>query len=185
MISDSEKLAILTPLSKAVDRELKAVKQSEYERMRGEGIERQSVTLAGQKVGTETMVAEKTTYTPEIEDPDEFWEFALDYGLASVKKEIDPECMDSAIKYLERNLPEDMQDVIVKTVVLDEFWASRVECREDGCYLVGSDVKVPGVKSEPKTKKGYVMVRGCKEEDVIPAIQGIPGGIAALLGGAE
>ena len=93
----NEQLAVLTALKKAVDERLKEVRSDADEAMRDayeeDGVEKKALKVCGEKVGELVVTFASDGY--EVSDRKAFEEFAVDYGLASVKRSIRPDMMDS------------------------------------------------------------------------------------------
>ena len=176
----NEQLAVLTALKKAVDERLKEVRSGADEAMRDayeeDGVEKKALKVCGEKVG-ELVV----TFAS-----DGFEEFAVDYGLASVKRSIRPDMMDSCIKALESVFDaEVLEEAVRETVVVSADWEKSMSRVGDAVCYMDSGMVVPGVEYRPKLAKG-TMVRGCKPDDVVPILRGLPGGVdALLLGGSD
>lgn len=186
-MNSTEQLAVLTALSKAVKDRMKEVRREAdldlMDAYEGEGYEKKAVKLNGQKVGEHIVTFHKEGY--EIADRGAFEEFALDYGMATQRRSISPEFMESAIKVLEQNFEPDVLDgAIVTETVISSDWDKAMERVGDAVCYMDSGMVVPGVEYRPKRVKG-TMVRGCKPEEVIPALRELPGGMEALLLGGD
>lgn len=183
----NEKLAVITALEKwvkAQKAEIRAEADADFADLCEEyGTEKIGLTVNGQKVGTFVM-----TFHPEgfaVTDPDAFEDFALDYGLATLKRTIRPDMESTAIRVIEDVLePELFADFVKEEVTLAGDWESKL-VRVGGRVLLGdSGLEVPGVSFRPRAMKG-TQVRDCKPEVVVPILQGLPGGINTLLLGGE
>lgn len=179
----TEKLAALTAMEKALKDAIKAARaeandflMDSYEDI---GVERMALKLDGEKVGEFVVTFNKEGF--QVTDREAFEDFALDYGLATVKREIRPEMMESAIKALEDTFePEILSQVVRETVVLHPDWEKAMENVGGVVQYMDSGMNVPGVAAVPKTVKG-TMVRGCEPAKVFPIIAGLPEGFNGLL----
>lgn len=186
----NEKLAILTALKKAVEDRLKEVRSEADADMREayeeDGVEKKAIKVAGEKVGEIIVTYASDGY--EISDRKAFEAFALDYGLATVKRTIKPDMMESCIKALEGVFdPEVMSEAVQETVEVSGDWEKAMERAGDAVCYMDSGMIVPGVEYRPKLAKG-TMVRECKPDRVLPMLHAMPGGVEALLlgdGGEE
>ena len=184
----NEKLAVLTALKKAVDARLKDVRAEADDAMReayfDDGVEKKALKVSGEKVGELTVTFASDGY--ELADKKAFESFALDYGLATVKRTIKPDMMESCIKALEGVFePDVLAEAVQERVELADGWEKAMECVGDAVCYMDSGMVVPGVEYRPRLAKG-TMVRGCKPEDVVPRLQAMPGGVEALLlGGGD
>lgn len=184
----NEQLAVLTALKKAVDERLKEVRSGADEAMRDayeeDGVEKKALKVCGEKVGELVVTFASDGY--EASDRKAFEEFAVDYGLASVKRSIRPDMMDSCIKALESVFDaEVLEEAVRETVVVSADWEKSMSRVGDAVCYMDSGMVVPGVEYRPKLAKG-TMVRGCKPDDVVPILRGLPGGVdALLLGGSD
>ncbi|MFQ9179682.1 MAG: hypothetical protein ACLR3C_06990 [Eggerthella lenta] len=92
--------------------------------------------------------------------------------------------MDSCIKALESVFDAEVLERAVR-----KPWSSRlmgeVQSRVGDAVCYMDSGKIAGVEYRPKLAKG-TMVRGCKPDDVVPILRGLPGGVdALLLGGSD
>lgn len=179
----NEKLAVLTALKKAVDAQLKDVRAEADDGMReaylDDGVEKKALKVGGQKVGELIVTFASDGF--EVADKRAFEEFALDSGLATVKREIRPDMMESCIKALGSVFePDVLEEAVLETVVLSPDWEKAMNRCCDAVSYMDSGMVVPGVEYRPKLAKG-TMVRGCKPEDVVPILRGLPGGVDAIL----
>lgn len=186
-MNNTEKLAVLTALEKAVKDRMKDVRsEADADLMDAydeNGYEKKAVKLNGQKVGEHIVTFRKEGY--EITDRAAFEEFALDYGLAEQRRYIAPDFMESAIKALEAAFePEVLDGAIVTEIVLSGDWELAMERVGDAVCYMDSNMVVPGVAYRPKEVKG-TMLRGCRPEDVVPIISALPGGVESLLLGGD
>ena len=160
----AEKVAALTAMKKAVSSELDRARDELHGWMVDTDSERTTLRIDGIEVGKATRRMPKAEPTVFIQA--DFEEFALEYGLASERKAIDPAYMPEVIRMLEEQIPE-----AVKTeAVIDADWKKRIQCRGGSCYLEDSGLEVPGLV--PMLKAETIAVTGCKPDDVIPLIQG-------------
>lgn len=184
----NEKLAVLTALKKAVDERLKEVRAeadgSMKEAYLDDGVEKKALKVGDRKVGELIVTFASDGF--EIADKRAFEEFALDYGLATVKREIRPDMMESCIKALEGVFERDvMKEAVRETVAISPGWEKSMSRCGDAVAYMDSGMIVPGVEYRPKLAKG-TMVRGCKPCDVVPILRDLPGGVdALLLGGGD
>lgn len=179
----NEQLAVLTALKKAVESRLKEVRAEADNEMReaylDDGVEKKALKVGGTKVGELTVTYASEGY--ELADKKAFEEFALDYGLASVKRTIKPDMMESCIKALEDVFEPDVLDSAVKEeVVISGDWEKKMTLVGDAVCFGDSGMVVPGVAYRPKLAKG-TMVRGCDPKSVLPVLRQLPGGIDNLL----
>lgn len=187
MLTPFEKLPVLTALEKAVKDELKVVRRECDEQLldvyAADGYEKKALKIDGAKVGDFTVCFNSAGY--DIVDRPAFEEFALEYGMARIRRTIRPDMMDSAIKALEDAFPpEVMDEVIEETVELSPDWEKAMFDVGGVVQYFDSGLNVPGVEIRPKTVKG-TRVTGCKPADVIPRLAQLDGGVdALLLGGA-
>ena len=186
-MNNTERLAVLVAMDKAVKEAMRDVRRDAdddlLEAFEEDGYEKKAVKLNGQKVGEHIVTFKSEGY--EITDRAAFEEFALDYGMATQRRYISPEFMESAIAALENEFDaETLDGVIVTETVISPDWEKAMERVGDAVCYMDSNLIVPGVEFRPKTVKG-TMVRGCKPEDVIPAMRELPGGIEGLLLGGD
>ena len=160
----AEKVAALTAVQKALESELKAAREELHCWMVDSDSERTTLRIGDIEVGKATRRMPKAE--PEIFIQADFEEFALEYGLASERKAIDPAYMPEVIRMLEDEMPE----AVKSEAVLDSAWKKRIQCRGGSCYLEDSDLEVPGLV--PMLKPEGLVVTGCKPEDVVPLIKG-------------
>lgn len=185
--SINEQLAVITAMKKWATEQEKIIRSeadADFADLCDEyGTDKITLTLNGQKVGTYIM-----TFYPEgfnVTDRDAFEDFALSYGLATIKRSIKPAMMGAAIKVIEGNIePEHVRDFVDEEVVLAGDWEEKLTRLGDRVFLADSGLEVPGVAFRPRIKKG-AQVRDCKPDVVIPILQGLPGGINSLLLGGE
>ena len=183
----AEKLAILTAAKKVLDDRIKEVR-SEVDYEFGQqhdayGVEKVGLKVAGEKVGELILTYHKDGFT--ITDQEAFNEFALTYGLATTKHSIRPEMVGAAIKVIEGAVePDHVRDFVQEEVVVAADWENYMVRAGDSVLFLDSGMVVPGVRYRPKVEKG-TQVRGCKPEQVMPILQGLPGGINSLLLGGE
>lgn len=187
MLTPMEKLPILVALEKAVKDELKATRAECDEMLLDfydcDGFERRALRINGEKVGDFAVTFNSEGFC--IEDMEAFEEFALSYGMATVRKTIKPEMVESVIKYIENDFdPEVVSEIIQSEVVISPDWEKAMVNVGGVAMYFDSGLSVPGVVPRPKTVKG-TRVTGCKPKDVMPRLNQIEGGAAALLlGGA-
>lgn len=178
-----EELAVLTALQKAVKERLDEVR-AEADMNMGDGVEKRTLSVGGQKVGEIAVTFAKEDWA--IVDREAFEAFALDYGMARVEKAIRPGWMETCVKALESAFePEVLSSAIDEKVVLEGDWKKAVtKVGSDPVYL-DSGMVIPGLAYMPRCEKG-TRVTGCKPSDVVPILQGLPGGMEmALLGEAD
>ena len=177
-----EELAVLTALQKAVKERLDEVR-AEADAGMGDGIEKRTLSVGGEKVGEITQTFSKDGW--RVTDLEALQAFALDYGFAHVVKSIRPEWMETCVKALEAEFDEDVLDSAIESrVVLDGDWERRITKTDGQPTYLDSGMVVPGVEHRPKAAKG-TRVTGCNPSDVIPILRGLPGGMErALIGDA-
>ena len=179
----NEQLAVLTALKKAVDARLKEVRSEADEGMReaylDDGVEKKALKVAGEKVGELIVTFASDGY--EVADRKAFEAFALDYGLATVKRTIRPDMMESCRKALEGVFePDVLAEAVQEKVEVSAEWEKAMERVGDAVCYMDSGMVVPGVEYRPKLAKG-TMVRDCKPDSVLPLVRAMPGGVDALL----
>lgn len=179
----NEQLAVLTALKKAVDARLKEVRAEADEGMReaylDDGVEKKALKVSGEKVGELIVTFASDGY--EVADRKAFEAFALDYGLASVRRTIRPDMMESCVKALEGVFEPDVLDQAVQErVEVSADWEKKMELVDGAVCYMDSGMVVPGVEYRPKLAKG-TMVRDCRPERVLPKLRAMPGGVDALL----
>lgn len=177
-MNPNEKLAILTALKKKIDEEIKTTREVVDDELFGDyeeiGVEKIALKVGGKKVGEHLITFTKEGY--EVTNKDELDEFLLDYGMAYVKKEINPEKMTEAVSLLTTYCPEVLRD---KVVPMND-WDKCITYIGGECYFYDSGTLVPGIRYVPVQTKN-TMVRGCKPEDVFPIISKQLGGFNQLL----
>lgn len=178
-----EKLAVLTALEKAL-KDVKAEIRAEaddglldtYDAM---GVERLALKLNGAKVGEFAVTYASEGY--DITDPEEFWDFALTYGFASIRRGIRPEMVDSVINALRDHFDDDLvRECVYEDVAIDPDWEKFIVNVAGVPTFMDSGMPVPGIKHRPKRVKG-TRVTGCKPAEVIPIVNQLEGGVNALL----
>ena len=182
-MKNTEKLAVLTALKKSIETQIKKIRSAVDSEMREafveDSVEKKALKVGGQKVGEIIVTYASDGF--EISDKSAFEEFALDYGLATVRKTIKPEMMESAIRALEGVFDaEVLAETISENVVISNDWEKSMKRISGGVSYMDSGLVVPGVEYRPKLAKG-TMVKDCKPETVIPILQTLPGGIDGLL----
>lgn len=184
----NEQLAVLTSIKKMVDDRIKVVRaevdKEFYQQADVLGVEKVGLKVNGEKVGDLILTYHKEGFN--VTDRDAFEDFALTYGLATIKSSIRPEMVGAVIKVIEGAIePEHVRDFVKEEVVLAGDWEEKLTRAGDAVFLADSGLVVPGVSYRPKAVKG-TQVRGCSPEQVTPILQAMPGGITALLlGGGE
>lgn len=181
-----EKVAVITAMKKALDDALKQARaeaddalMEAYEDM---GVEKMAIKLNGEKVGEFVVTFAKEGF--EIADQKAFEEFAIDYGMAEVRRTIRPDMMESAIRALEDVFePDVLAEAVQETVVIHPDWEKAMENVGGVVQYMDSGMNVPGVRIKPRRVKG-TMVRGCEPEKVIPIVNELPEARQLLLGGA-
>ncbi len=182
------RLAVLTALKKAVDASLQEARrdadESLWDAYEKDGVVKVALRIGDQKVGEMALTFAKDGY--EVVDRKAFEAFALDYGLATVKRTIKPDMMESCIKALEGVFdPEVMSEAVQETVEVSGDWEKAMERAGDAVCYMDSGMIVPGVEYRPKKPKNTT-VRECDPGVVLPVVAGMPGGIERLLlGGGE
>ena len=180
-----EQLALLTAMDKVVKERIKQVRaeadESLMEAYEEDGFEKAAIKLNGQKVGEHIVTFNKEGYA--ITDEALFAEFALDYGMATIEKAIRPHMLAKAAAIIEASV-DNPEDFIDEKVVFSDDWELAMNRVGDSVCYMDSGLVVPGVEYRPKTVKG-TMVRGCKPEEVMPAVAQLGGIERLLLGGAE
>lgn len=187
MLTPMDKLPVLVALEKAIKDEIRVVRRecddTLLDTYEAEGYEKKALKFGGAKVGEFTITFNAEGF--EITDREAFEEFALDYGMATVRRTIRPDMMESAIKALEDVFPPEVMDEAVQAeVVLHPDWEKGMTNIGGVVQYMDSGMNVPGVAPRPRTVKG-TRVTGCRPQDVIPRLNQIEGGAQALLmGGA-
>ena len=187
MLTPMEKLPILVALEKAVKDELKSTRAECDEMLLDfydcDGFERRALRINGEKVGDFAVTFNSEGFY--IDDLEAFEEFALNYGMATVRRTIRPDMMESAIRALEDAFEPDVLDQVIQSeVVISPDWEKAMVNVGGVAMYFDSGLSVPGVVPRPKTVKG-TRVTGCKPADVVPRLNQIEGGATALLlGGA-
>lgn len=182
-----EKLAVLTAMKKAVAKELDAVRKECDELLldayEEDWVEKKALKVGGEKVGEFIVKFNPAGY--DITDREAFEEFALDYGMATVKRTIRPEMTESVIRALENHFEDEVIEQAVKTeVVISKDWEKGMENIGGVVQYMDSGMNVPGVSIRPRKVAG-TMVTKCQPADVIPRLNQLEGGVPALLmGGA-
>ena len=182
----TEKLAVLTAMKKALDVALKEAR-AEADDMLADayddmGVEKMALKLDGEKVGELLVTFTKDGF--EICDRAAFESFAMDYGMAEVRRTIRPDMMESAIKALENVFSEEvLAETVEETVVIHPDWELAMANVGGVVQYMDSGMNVPGVMPVPKRVKG-TMVRGCEPDKVIPIVNQLPEAATLLLGGA-
>lgn len=178
-----EKLAVITALEKAV-KDVKSEIRAEaedglldtYDSM---GVEKLALKLNGAKVGEFAVTYASEGY--DIVDPEAFWDFALSYGFASIRRRIKAEMVDSVINALRDHFDEELvRECVYEEVAVDSDWERYVVNVAGVPTFLDSGVPVPGIEFRPKQVKG-TRVTGCKPSEVIPIVNQIEGGVNALL----
>ena len=177
-----EDLAVLTAMQKAVKERLDEVR-AEADAGMGDGIEKRTLSVGGEKVGEITQTFSKDGW--RVVDMEALQAFALDYGFAHVEKVIRPEWMETCVKALEAEFDADVtSSAIEERIVLNGDWESLITKVDGEPTYLDSGMVVPGIEYRPKAAKG-TRVTGCKPSDVIPILRGLPGGMdRALIGDA-
>lgn len=173
-----EKLAALTAIDKALKPQIKAVRaecdaylKDAYESM---GVERMALKVGGQKAGDFLIAFTADGF--DVTDKAAFEEFALDYGLATVRRKIRPEMMASAVRALEDYFePEVLDEVFEDEVVLCSDWEKAIYNVNGTPVYEDSGLVVPGLSPRPREIKN-TQVRGCKPEDTLPKVAARMGG---------
>ena len=170
-------------MQKAVKERLDQVRQ-EADGGMADGVEKRTLSVGGEKVGEIAVTFAKEGW--DITDRDSFEAFALDYGMARVERSIRPEWMESCIKALESEFEPDVLESAIETrVVLDGDWEKSVTKTDGAPTYLDSGMVIPGLEYRPKKEK-ETRVTGCRPEDVIPILRGLPGGMErALLGSSD
>ena len=179
----TERLAALTAMEKALKDAIKVARaeandylMDSYEDL---GVEKLALKLGSEKVGEFVVTFNKEGF--EITDRAAFEEWALDYGLAEVRRTIRPDMMESAIRALENVFsPEVMAETVEERIVVHPDWELAMEKVGKVVQCMNSGMNVPGVRAVPKTVKG-TMVRGCDPAKVFPIIAELPEGFNGLL----
>lgn len=172
-----EKVAVLTALQKLVKNSLNEARaEADAELLRAyeeEGVQKKALKLDGVKVGDYLVMLSSDVW--QITDQGAFNDFALSNGLADIRKQIKPEYLSMAIKVLEREFPEVLQD----EVVLSTKWKNALSNVGGVPHFMDTKVVVPGVAFCGQQVKN-TQVRGCSPDDVAPLLRRL-GGIEALL----
>lgn len=185
MLTPVEKLPVLIALEKAVKDEIKVIRRdcdaALLDGYEADGYEKRALRVGGEKVGDFTVTFASEGY--EITDREAFNDFALDYGLATIRRTIRPDMMESAIRALESEFtPEVLEQAVQTEVVLHPDWEKGLTNVCGVVQYMDSGLNVPGVAFRPKAVKG-TRVTGCAPADVIPRLNQLDGGVTALLTG--
>ena len=182
-MNNYEKLAVLTAMEKAVKDAIREVRSDAnadlleaYEQM---GVEKLALKLNGEKVGDFIVTFNTDTFV--ITDEDAFLEFAVDYGMATVKQTVPARNMSLAITALARIIPpSDLDSYLETQLVLDKDWEKGLTNSAGVVTYLDSGMPVPGVAVKPRSVKG-TMVRDCKPAKVLPIVANLEGGLNTLL----
>lgn len=178
----NEQLAVLTALQKAVKERLSEVRAAADAEMLDayleDGVTRKALMLGGMKVGDYIVLLSGEDW--EIADPDAFIEFALSYGFATVEKQIAPECMVQAVSIIENEAPE----LLCEVTRLDPEWRRCIKASAGHATFLDSGEPVPGLEPVRQEVKG-TQVRGCKPDEVLPALRSLGGIDRLLLGDSD
>lgn len=183
----NEKLAVITALEKWVKEakeNIRSQADAEFADLcEAYNVERQTLTLNGQKVGTYTMEFNKEHFV--VVDKIAWEDFASAYGIGVMRKKIRPGMMGSAIAIIEGAVePESINDYIVEEFEVDPDWESYLVNVGGKVVFQDSGMEVPGVAFVPRAMN-RPKVYGCKPADVVPILRSLPGGIETLLLGGE
>lgn len=178
-----QKAAILTSLQKAIKPESDQARHDANEALRElyeqTGTDRVRVKLGDVEIGTFSLTFEKDSF--EVTDRAAFDDFCLANGFGHEELFVKPEWKKQAAEELATHYPEGVETRVVLEKDMDKLFKNV-----DGVYVVdGTNEVIPGIRPKPKTIKNTQM-RGCKPEDVIPALKGLGVGVEQLLlGGTE
>lgn len=179
-----EQLAVLKAIGKvATDREkeVKAECDAEFfEQYDQMGIKKKELRLGGQKMGEYIINMAKPEFV--VSNKEEFDDFALCNGLASVKRSIDPWMVEKVIGILEDHLdPEALSQFIHEEVEYNSDWQKAMVLVDGEVVLDGSNHIVPGVSYIGERPKN-TQIRNFKPEIVISTVQRLGGVDQLLLG---
>lgn len=186
-MNNLEQLVVLRAGSKLFsdrEKQVRAECDAEFEDQYKElGIKKKEIRLGDQTVGEIVAVMAKPKYV--VSNKEEFDDFALCNGLAHVKRTIDPWMQSRAIEILQDHLsPEELDQFVHEEVVYDENWQMAMGLVDGEVVLDGTTHIVPGVSFVPEHYKNS-MLKGCKPEDVLPAVKRLGGFDQLLLGDAS
>lgn len=178
-LNPMQRTAVITAMQKALKKEGDASRKEADDailRLFDEtGTDRVRVSLGDAEVGTFSLTFDKDGY--EVTDKEAFDDFCIANGLAHESVSIKPEWMSKAAEELAVHYP----DGVVASVVLDSDAPKLFKRIDDSTFVIdGTNEVIPGIKPTPKTVKG-TQLRGCKPEDVIPAMKGLGVGVEQLL----
>lgn len=182
-----EQLVAITAMEKLTKKKKGEIREECEERFFEQyedfGIKKKELRLAGQSMGEFIMVMKPSTY--EVTDAEEFNDFALSNGLASVKRTINPWMIEKVISILEDQLTEEeLAEYIKDEVEYNKGWEKFMNLVDGVVVLDGTNHVVPGVSYVPEHPKN-TMVKGCEPEVVFPAIMRLGGVERLLLGDAD
>lgn len=177
-----QKSAVFTALQKAIKPESDQARHDANESLRHlyeeTGTDRVRVSIGGTEVGTFSLAFEKDGFT--VTDREAFDEFCLANGFAEERIYVKPAWKPKAAELMAESCPEGVE----RRVELKKDY-EKLFRHVDGVYVVeGTNEVVPGISPKPKAIKATQM-RGCKPEDVIPALRGLGVGVEQLLLGGE
>lgn len=181
-LDDKARLAVLTAMKKAVDAQIKLVRpevdREAYDAYQQDDVDRMALKVAGQKVGT---ISVETSMGIEVTDPDAFLAWAEGAGLAEEVTILTDEGLLAAMAWAETEHPEYVETITES----DPNWEKKAKVV--GRMVIHKDTgeQIPGV--EAVLGRAKTVVRGCKPEDVIPAVRELTEGAveALLLGEGE
>lgn len=180
-----ERLAVLTALKKVVLEELdKTRKECDgllLESYAEDSVKKKALKVGGEEVGEFLVKFETAGF--DITDREAFEEFALDYGMATVRRTIRPDMTDSVIRALENYHEDEVIEQAVKTeVIISKDWEKGMNNIGGVVQYMDSGMNVPGVAVRPRKVVG-TMVTKCNPKDVMPRLNQLEGGVTALLTG--
>lgn len=177
-LNSIQKSAILLALQKAIKpeadqarNEANSALQELYEQT---GADRVQVKLGEVEVGTFSLTFDDDGYC--ITDRETFDDFCITNGFAHEELVIKDGYKLQAAEELAVHCPEGVERRIVLDKGKDKLFKNI-----DGVFVVdGTNEVIPGIDPKPKAVKGAQM-RGCKPEDVLPALKGLGVGVEQLL----
>lgn len=183
-LTPKQKTAVITAIQKALKPQADKAREEANEELvklyESEGADRQHIFIDGVEVGQLVIAFSSNKF--EITDKDAFEEFCLANGFASLRKSIKPEWMTQAIEELETHYPEGVE----VSVDVDKDASKYFKRIDDETFVIdGTNEIIPGIKPIAKKIK-TTQLRGCKPDDVFPALKSLGVGVEQLLlGGAE
>ena len=173
-----QKSAVITAVQKAMKPESDEARRDANEMLfnvyETTGADRVRVRLGDTEVGTFSLTFEKEGFM--VTDREAFDDFCLANGFAHEELFVKDAWKEQAVEELATHCPE----AVEKRAVLDKG-IDKLFKNVDGVFVVdGTNEVIPGIAPKPKQIKGTQM-RGCKPEDVLPALKSLGVGVEQLL----